>query len=197
MQHPSTTGDGQTPIDAAEALGLIPSWVATRGDLDRAEQAAIAKALVWARRRRRGAAPLLEERFLKRLHAQMFGDVWRWAGTYRATVKNIGVAPADIREELAKLLADGQYWIQHETYVPDELALRFHHRLVWIHPFPNGNGRHAREAADLLIEALGGEHFSWGAGRSGDATAVRAAYIAALRAADAGDIEPLVAFARS
>ncbi len=197
MQHLSTTGDGQTPIDADEALALIPSWVATRDDLDRAEQVAIAKALRWARRRRRSTARLLEERFLRQLHEQMFGDVWRWAGQYRTTVKNIGVAPAEIRDELAKLLGDGRYWIEHETYVREELVVRFHHRLIWIHPFPNGNGRHAREAADLLIEALGGERFSWGARQSDGPPAVRAAYIAALRAADAGDIAPLVAFARS
>lgn len=197
MQHPSTTGDGQTPIDPDEALGLIPSWVATRSDLDRAEQDAIAKALAWARGRRPSAARILSERFLRQLHEQMFGDVWRWAGTFRATGKNIGVAASDIREELAKLLADAAFWIEHATFTPDEIAVRFHHRLVWIHAFPNGNGRHAREAADLLIEALGSDRLSWGAGAANDPAAIRAAYIASLRAADAGEIEPLLTFARS
>ena len=92
---------------------------------------------------------------------------------------------------------DTRYWIEHKTFPPDEIAIRFHHRLVAIHPFPSGNGRHARLAADFLIERLGGERFSWGGGSLGDVGELRAQYVATLRAADKHDIAPLMEFART
>jgi Fic-DOC domain mobile mystery protein B len=124
------------------------------------------------------------------------GDVWDWAGQYRLTERNIGIDPHRIPNEMAMLFDDVRYWVAHETYPPDEIAIRLHHRLVAIHPFPNGNGRHARLMADLLIERLGGKPFTWGGGGLHDMGELRASYIKALRAADNHEIEPLLEFAR-
>jgi Fic-DOC domain mobile mystery protein B len=146
--------------------------------------------------RRRG--DLLDEAFLCHLHKQMFGEVWRWAGTFSTeSDRNIGVDGWKIGPELRQLLDDVRYWVEHKTYAPDEIAVRFHHRLVWIHPFPNGNGRLSRIAGDLLIVQLGGERFSWGRGDLAAMAELRQHYVDALRAADGQVIEPLVAFARS
>lgn len=197
MHQLTGDGDGQTPLDPDEAEGLIPSWIATRGDLDRAEQENIAAAVGRMQRRRLTPNDILSEPFLRQLHRRMFGDVWKWAGTYRGTAKNIGVDAWRIPEELGQLLGDVTYWVANATYPPDEIALRFHHRLASIHPFPNGNGRHSRLAADLLAETLGCERFSWGRHLGEDAAAVRRTYFEALHAADRDRLEPLLEFARS
>jgi Fic-DOC domain mobile mystery protein B len=126
----------------------------------------------------------------------MLGDVWRWAGHYRTSARNIGIDHWQIAEALRILLGDGKTWIEHKVYSPDEFALRFHHRLTVIHPFPNGNGRHARLVADLLVTQLGGASFSWGKGNLRTAGDLRKSYVAALRAADNHDIAPLLAFGR-
>ncbi len=152
--------------------------------------------IAWARGRRFKARDILSEPFLRRLHKRMFGDVWKWAGHYRATNKNIGVDHAYIIEEIAKLIANVRYWADENSFAADEAAVRLHHKLAWIHPFPNGNGRHSRFAADLLVGTLGGTQFTWGEELADDREAARREYIAALREADAGDIAPLVAFAR-
>jgi Fic-DOC domain mobile mystery protein B len=189
---------GQTPLDHDEAAALIPSWVTTREDLNLAEETNIAIGSRWASRRRLEPEDLLSDTFVRQLHRRMFGDVWRWAGTYRTTNKNLGVDHWLIREQVAQLCADARYWIENEVYEPDELAVRFHHRLVAIHPFPNGNGRACREIADLLIETLGGNRFSWGAGLAAiDLGQARSEYIRALQAADDSDIKPLLTFSRS
>lgn len=188
---------GQTPLELDEAEQLIPSWVSTRGDLDSAEQENIAAAVEWSSRARWSSSDVLDDRFLRRLHRRMFGEVWQWAGAYRTSPRNIGVEAWRISEEVALLLADARYWVAHSTYSVDEIAIRFHHRLVSVHPFPNGNGRHARLAADLLVETLGAEPFTWGINRDDDAAALRNEYVAAILAADAGDIAPLLTFARS
>jgi Fic-DOC domain mobile mystery protein B len=127
----------------------------------------------------------------------MFNDVWRWAGDFRKTERNIGIEAWRIPVELRTLLGDAQAWVEHKSYSPDEIAVRFHHRLVWIHPFPNGNGRHARLIADLLIIQLGEPPFTWGGGSLRETTDLRSAYVSALRAADNYDIQPLLAFART
>jgi Fic-DOC domain mobile mystery protein B len=188
---------GQTPVDPDEANQLIPSWVSTRSDLDSAEQENIATAVEWSSRARWSPSNILDDRFLRRLHRRMFGEVWRWAGSYRTSARNIGVDAWRIPEEVALLLDDARYWVEHETYPIDEIGIRFHHRLVTIHPFPNGNGRHARLAADVLLESLGAPPFTWGIDRDEDSAQLRNEYIAAILAADDGDIEPLLAFARS
>jgi Fic-DOC domain mobile mystery protein B len=187
-----------TPLQPAERDGLRQSWITNRGDLNEAEQANILAAAAWARRhRRRKAADLLTLDFVMSLHKRMFGDVWRWAGTLRRSEVNIGIDAYHIPTELPLVLEDVGYWIEHKTYPSDEIAVRLHHRLVLIHPFPNGNGRHARLMADLLIERLDGEVFSWGGGSLADTGQLRARYVAALQAADDHDIRPLLAFARS
>ena len=127
----------------------------------------------------------------------MFDQTWKWAGQYRKTEKNIGVPFQEIRERIATVLGDVCYWIDHQTYPPDELAIRFHHRLVLIHAFPNGNGRHARMIADLLVMSLGGAAFTWGAVNLTAKGQARASYLETLRIADDGDIGPLLKFARS
>jgi Fic-DOC domain mobile mystery protein B len=187
-----------TPLQPNEREGLLQTWITHRRDLNEAEQENIVEGAAWARGRRRVSLErILSEDFIRTLHKRMFGDVWEWAGTFLTTERNIGVGAYHIAVELAGLLSDIRYWIEHETFQPDEIAIRFHHRLVAIHPFPNGNGRHARLAADLLIERLGGERFSWGGGSLGDVGVLRARYVATLRAADNHDIAPLMEFART
>ena len=188
---------GKTPLDLDETEALIPSWISTRDDLNQVEQENITGARLWARTRHFKTAGILSENFVRRLHRHMFGDVWRWAGTYRQSEKNIGVEAWRITEEVGQLLANTKYWVENSTYSPDEIAVRFHHRLTQIHPFPDGNGRFSRLTAELLIGTLDGEAFSWGKTMAADPVAARAAYIAALRAADAGEIKPLLRFARS
>jgi len=186
--------DSSTPLGPEEREGLIPSYITLRGELNEAEQANILEADAWAFSRKRN---VLDQRFLNTLHQRMYGNVWRWAGAYRKSQKNIGVEYYKIPAELGALLNDCRYWLEHDTYRPDEIAARFHHRLVSIHSYPNGNGRHARFAADLLLTSLERDRFSWGSANLIDAGATRATYVAALRAADNHDYSPLFAFVRS
>lgn len=187
--------DDATPLDAEEREGLLQTWITTRADLNEAEQANIDEAVAWTGRRR--DAELLTEGFVFELHRRMFGDVWSWAGSTRKTGKNIGIDPVQIHVQLGGLLRDARYWVDHESFPPDEIAIRLHHGLVAIHPLPNGNGRHARLMADLFIVQLGGALFSWGGGILRDIGTLRAEYIATLRAADQHDFASLLAFARS
>lgn len=184
-----------TPLAQDERKGLKQSWITTRADLNAAEQDGIDKAVAWAFRRRR--ANMLTVSFALDLHRRMFGTVWDWAGAYRTTERNIGVEPHRIGNETAALFNDARFWIENRTFQPDEIAVRLHHRLVFVHPFANGNGRHARLMADLLIRRNGGERFSWGGASVADIGEVRRAYIEALRAADLHDYAPLLRFARS
>lgn len=188
---------GQTPLEPEEIEQLIPTWISTRGDLDSAEQENIAAAAEWALGARRSPTEIVDDRFLHGLHRRMFGDVWRWAGSYRTTARNIGVDAWRIGEEVALLVGDTRNWLDQGTYSGDEIAVRFHHRLVSIHAFPNGNGRHARLAADLLLRSLDLVAFTWGIEREIDTVELRDEYIGAIHAADAGDISALLTFARS
>lgn len=185
---------GATPLDADELASLIPGHITTQGELNEWEQLNIVQGERWARKQRK---EILNEGFLRQLHKQMFGETWKWAGEFRKSDKNIGIDWLHIGVELKKLLDDAHYQVEHSTFPADEIAVRFHHRLVAIHPFPNGNGRHARMMADLLVERLGRPRFSWGSKSLVDANNTRKDYIAALQAADAHDIAPLLAFARS
>lgn len=186
--------DAGTPLSEEEREQLIPSYITLRSELNEAEQANILEATEWAFSRKRD---VLDERFLKNLHKRMFGRVWRWAGQWRQSEKNIGIEAYRIPQELRQLTGDCRFWIDHETYPPDEIASRFHHRLVAIHPFPNGNGRHARLATDLLLETLDCPHFTWGRENPVNANETRKTYIAALKAADHHDYAPLLEFVRS
>lgn len=186
--------DAATPLSEEEREGLIPSYITLRRELNEAEQANIIEAQEWAYKRKRD---VLDERFLNNLHKRMFGTVWRWAGNYRRSGKNIGIDAYRIPVELRQLIEDCRYWVENKTYDPDEIATRFHHKLVLIHPYPNGNGRHARLATDLLLRSLDQEPFSWGSVNLVNTNNTRSQYIHALRAADQHDLNPLLAFVRS
>jgi Fic-DOC domain mobile mystery protein B len=187
---------GATPIDPDEAKGLFLTHVTTRAQLDRWEQDNIIEAAAWLDRTR--PTDILNERFVKELHRRMFGNVWRWAGRFRRSDKNIGGPWHQVPSRLRDLCDDARHWMELRDESPDQMAARFHHRLVSIHLFPNGNGRHARQMADLLLEnVLHRPRFTWGGGdlsRVGDA---RQRYIAALHAADEHDYGPLLAFVRT
>jgi Fic-DOC domain mobile mystery protein B len=186
--------DANTPLDAEERQQLIPSYITLRRELNEAEQINIAHAEKWLTSRRGDA---LNEAFLRELHRRMFGQVWRWAGKYRETPRNIGVDANRIRMDIAQAIDDARFWVENATYAPDEIAVRYSHRVVAIHPFPNGNGRISRMVGDLLAIYLGQPRFSWGSQSLIDANVTRAKYVAALRAADAHDLAPLISFARS
>ncbi len=196
MSDPLIDADDKasTPLTPQEREALIPSYITQRRELNEAEQIGIANADRWAFARRR---EVLNEAFLRRLHRRMFQGVWKWAGQFRTTARNIGVDAWQIAPHLRQLIDDARYWVDHQTFHPDEIAVRFHHRLVFIHPFPNGNGRLSRLAADLLVVRLGQERFTWGSGNLVAVADLRKRYVDALRAADNQVIEPLIDFARS
>lgn len=180
--------DGATAFDESEAEGLIPDHLTSRAQLNEWEQANILRATTWARSSR-GPDPLTIDG-LRELHRRMFDRTWDWAGTFRTTDKNIGVPAARVWVALREVVDDVRFWIDHDTVPLREAAARFHHRLVKTHPFPNGNGRWAREATDLLLDRNGERPFDWGQ-RLADTGAARVAYIAALRSADRDDYAPL------
>lgn len=189
--------DGATPLDPDELDGLKLKHITTRAELDRWEQENIADAMDWLSRRKK-STDMLTEDFIKTLHIKMLNKVWSWAGTFRRSGKNIGVDWPVIPIELQYLLGDVRYWIENDTYEADDIAARFHHRLVYIHLFPNGNGRHARLMADtLLTDMLNAAPFSWGDANLNKDGDVRRRYINALRAADSQNYEPLINFVRT
>ncbi len=194
--HLFQADDAGTPLTADEKKGLIPTHITLRSELNEYEQANILQADAWAFSRRRN---VVDEDFLRRLHKEMLKSVWKWAGEYsKESNRPIGVDAHLIRTQIRMLLDDVDYWIRKDTYPPDEIALRFHHRLTVIHPFPNGNGRFSRMAADLLALQLGCGRFTWGRESIvAVGSRVRENYVAALRAADRHDIGPLLSFART
>jgi Fic-DOC domain mobile mystery protein B len=194
MSDPFTQDDDATPLTPDESKGLVPSHITLRRELNELEQKNILKADQWAFQRKRN---VLDEGILRRLHKRMFGDVWKWAGTYRTTPRNLGVKPWRIQTDLRQIIDDVRYWIDNKTYPPVEIAIRFHHRLVTVHPFPNGNGRWSRLTADILVVSLGGTRFTWGRTNLQASSEIRRHYINALHAADNHNIEPLMAFART
>ncbi len=189
---------GQTPLDEDEKEGLLIESISSRGELDEFEQLNIEKAIEWSISHKFVKRIILTEGFVKSLHKQMFGEVWSWAGQFRKSNKNIGVDWTIIGIELKKLLDDAEFWIKNSSYNPDEIAIRFKHRLVKIHCFPNGNGRHSRMMADIIIESIFEiEVFDWRYSSMVRADATREEYISSIKKADGGDIEPLLDFARS
>lgn len=188
--------EGATPLDPDEAEGIKISHISTREELNRWEQENITQAYQWCEKRR-NKKNVVSEEFLIALHKQMFGKVWQWAGTFRRSDKNIGIDWRQIPIQLRQLIDDVKFWIENETYTPQEIAVRFHHKLVQIHLFPNGNGRHARLATDrLLIDVFGLEPFSWGNANIDQQGDVRSEYIQALRQADQHDYSGLMDFVR-
>lgn len=194
---PLDAADGSTPLTPEEEAELIPN-LAYRGELNEWERLNILAAYRWALDSKRGQRmdPLTEP-YVRELHRRMFDQTWKWAGRYRVTERNLGVAHYLIRDRLAELLGDASYWIEHTTYCPEEIAVRLHHRMVFIHPFANGNGRHARLMADVLVQRLSRKALSWGSNSLQDVGEVRRSYIDALRSADRGDVGPLMRFALS
>ena len=186
--------DGATPLDPNELGGLKFKHITTREELDELEQANIESGLRWLARHK---GDVLTDDFAINLHKRLFGDVWDWAGQFRRTGKNIGIDPVHIPVELRMLMDNARYWAEHQTYPASEAAVRFHHRLVQIHAFPNGNGRHSRIMADaILARVYKAEPIDWAGGHDLQKMNVRRAeYIAALKAADQGDFAPLMAFA--
>jgi Fic-DOC domain mobile mystery protein B len=188
--------DGQTPLDPDEKAGLIPTHLTTMDELNDWEQENILRAVLWIKRAR--SPDVLTEGFCRTLHAKMFDQTWAWAGTFRSSDKNIGSDWTQIGMKLSQLFGNTRWWVDNATFGPDEIAARFHRDLVWIHPFPNGNGRHARMMADALLRSMGQRPFSWGnAGSLVTVSGARTRYLSALRAADHGDYPPLLAFVRS
>ncbi|MGC1872430.1 MAG: mobile mystery protein B [Acidobacteriaceae bacterium] len=192
-----TTGEGNTPLSPDEQADLIPN-LATKEELNQWERENIIVAYSWALNPRTLArANALSEPYIREVHRRMFDQTWRWAGLYRTTEKNIGIPHHQIREQLAILIGDTSYWIEHGTFSADEIAIRLHHRLVFIHPFANGNGRHARLMADVLAKLQGRPEFTWNGADMVAQGNIRRGYIEALQAADRNDIGPLLTFARS
>jgi Fic-DOC domain mobile mystery protein B len=189
---------GQTPLSEDEQEGLLIPFIATRGELDEFEQKNIEQAVQWTMGRSFKPEQVFTESFIQQVHRRMYGEVWAWAGEFRKTNKNLGVDKWQIPTELRSLLDDARYWFENKTYPPDEMALRFKHCIVSIHCFPNGNGRHSRLMADIIIEKLYQlPVFSWGAASLSRDSDVRAAYLKAVKAADRGDYSFLLEFARS
>jgi Fic-DOC domain mobile mystery protein B len=190
--------DRQTPLDEEEKEGLRIPAIATRGELDEFEQQNIEKAIQWILPRSFKPEVVFTENFICLLHKRMYADVWAWAGKFRKTNKNIGVNKWQIPTELKYLLDDARYWHENQTFPPDEIALRFKHRIVSIHCFPNGNGRHSRLMADIIIEKIYKQQiFTWGAANLSQQSDARADYLRAIKTADTGDYSLLLNFARS
>ena len=190
--------DGQTPLDEDEMEGLLIPSIATRAELDEFEQQNIEQAMQWTLGRSLKPGVIFTEDFSRTVHKRMYGDVWAWAGSFRKTNKNIGVDKWQIPIELKTLSDDAKYWYENNTFPPDEMALRFKHRLVSIHCFPNGNGRHSRLMADIIIDKIYGQPlFSWGTLKDTNEGDARKSYLKAVKTADQGDYSLLLAFARS
>ncbi|MFD2586974.1 mobile mystery protein B [Croceitalea marina] len=190
--------DGQTPLEEEEKEGLKIKTITTQGELDEFEQLNIEKAVEWTIHANLKREKILTEKFVKNLHKRMYGDVWKWAGEFRRTEKNIGIPWIQIAVELKNLLEDTKYWIENKTYSPEEIAIRFKHRIVSIHCFPNGNGRHSRMMADIIMESIfKKEIFTWHQSNMVRADEIRKEYINSLKQADNGNINPLIEFAKN
>jgi len=189
--------EGQTPIEEEEKEGLLIKTISTRGELDEFEQVNIQEAIEWSMKRRFTMEQILTESFILLVHKKMFGSVWKWAGEKRKTNKNIGVDKTQVTVEIRKLIDDCRFWIENNTFQPDEIAIRFSHRLVKIHVFPNGNGRHSRLIADILISNVFDKPvFSWGHSGLSKKGSVRKDYLNAIFQADYDDYDSLLKFAR-
>ncbi len=189
---------GQTQLDEDEKEGLLIKSITTQGELNEFEQQNIEKAMQWLKSKKITAAEILSEKFVQELHRRMYAGVWKWAGEFRKTDKNIGVDKNQVAIALKQLLDDCQYWISHPGFSEEEITIRLKHRMVQVHCFANGNGRHSRLMADVMMEKI--FHlpaFTWGAASLIKQSNLRTAYIQALKKADAGDYNDLIAFAKS
>lgn len=185
------TDDNSTPLTEEEKQQLKAKWITTRAELNDMETKCIAQAEIWLLTNKKD---ILNENFIKTLHKKMFGDIWKWAGVFRTSERNIGVVPYEIQPKLRNLLNDVKYWIENNIYPQKEIAVRFHHKLVQIHPFPNGNGRISRLMADLLMRNFGNKKLNWGSNNLTKISAIRKQYIEALKYADKSDYSKLLNF---
>jgi len=189
--------NGQTPIDEDEKEELLIKSISTLGELDEFEQHNVEKAIEWTLKRKLSADKILTEDFVIELHKRMLGHVWKWAGQFRTSNKNLGVDKLEIRVELRKLLDDCKFWIDSQTFSEDEIAVRLSHRIEKIHPFTNGNGRHSRLLADILVSnGFNKQHFTWGSVNLEGPNLAREEYLSALKEADENNYKPLITFAR-
>ncbi len=189
---------GQTPIETNELNDLKINSISTQSELNELEQQNVEKAIAWSLKRRFSDKEILSEDFIKQVHRKMFDEVWVWAGKFRLTQKNIGVNHYLIPVELRTLIEDCIFWKNNNTFLADELAIRFKHRLVSIHPFPNGNGRHSRLMADIIISHIFKKPvFTWGLKNLNTSANQRQHYIHSLKQADKGNCNQLLQFARS
>ena len=190
--------EGQTPLDEEEKEGLKIKSITTQKELDEFEQLNIEKAIVWSLTANLNLEKILTENFIKKLHKKMYGEIWKWAGVFRRSDKNIGIDWPQIGIELKVLIDDTNYWIQHKSFPESEIAIRFKHRLVSIHCFPNGNGRHSRLIADIMMESIfDKEVFTWNSSSLVKPDKIRKEYIEALKKADKGNVNPLIQFAEN
>jgi len=188
--------EGATPLDEDYRQDLIPD-IQLQAELNEFEQRNIVEAILWAQHNKSFSKKLLSPQGLCELHRRMFDLTWRWAGCYRRRKTNIGVDWPQISENVILICQDGNYWVENQVYGWNELSIRFHHRLVKIHPFPNGNGRHARLAADLLLGHHGQSALPWGGTHLAEKGEARREYIAALQEADQNSYDRLIRFAVS
>ena len=189
--------EGQTPLDEDEKEGLLIETISTRRELDEFEQANIQQAVEWTLKNKFGPDRILTEDFLCEVHKRMLGEVWEWAGNYRRSNKNIGVDKFQISIALRQLIEDALYWIKEKTFEPEELAIRFSHRIVKIHAFPNGNGRHSRLIADIIISHVFDlPVFSWGKSDLSKSSNIRKEYLNSIYEADNGNIQQLLNFSK-
>ena len=187
--------EGATPLDPDEAADLIPTHINTMGALNEWEQTNILKAEEWLFNRK--FTDLLNDDFVRELHRRMFDETWKWAGTYRKSDKNLGVHWPSIGVAVRETLRNASHWIEHSTFNADGIAIRLHHKLVAVHPFPNGNGRHTRLFADAYLFQQGQARFTWGRVNLQSAGDARKRYLEALKEADKENYSPLLQFARS
>jgi len=190
--------EGQTPLSEEELEGLKIQSITTREELDEFEQLNIEKAIQWTIGKKMKTEDLLSEKFIKDLHRRMYGEVWKWSGSFRNSEKNLGIKSFLIPVQLKQLLDNAAYWHENKIFLSEEMAIRFKHELVSIHCFPNGNGRHSRLMADLIMEKIYGEPIlTWGRSNLVKSSDKRKAYIKAIKMADNHDFQPLISFAKS
>jgi Fic-DOC domain mobile mystery protein B len=181
---------GETPID--DLSGPKLPGIKLRSELNVAELENIRKALVkyFGGKTTKRLAPF-DLVWCLRLHAEMLGDVWDWAGQLRTSDGfNIGIPCHKISSELQALLDDLVSWPGFGMPWTEQAA-RLHHRAVFIHPFVNGNGRWARFLANIWLKKHRQAITLWPEAVIGEASSVRGEYLSAIVAADRGDYGPL------
>ena len=188
---------GATP--GGDTSGLLLEHLSTTTARNAAETEAISRAYdkyVFRARRKKQGTEWLTDDFIRRVHADMLGTIWEWAGKYRQTKFNLGVDPHLIREQIKLFTEDFLYWNGTEsTMSVIEIAARIQHRLTNIHPFTNGNGRHARLITDIFLHSRKLPIPQWPQIQlMAQGNEIGEQYITAMKKADNGDINDLIQF---